>query len=224
MNDQGLLKKWDRKGLYPAAPSRTLSDHIADRIVEAIAARQIVSGQRLIETELAEAMHVSRVPVRAALQSLESQGIATAAPRRGLQAGSFDDAWARQLRDTRIALERLAAPLAAARISQDPLLAMRLESEIALLAVAQDDWLAVNKADIAFHTAIFDLAQSPLLLTLWQAIARHVLILFSIESDENPNFETVLDDHRAYLDHLRAGQEEQMHCFIAKHITARRAS
>jgi hypothetical protein len=39
--------------------STTLADQVADRIVDAIIAREFVSGTRLIETELATARHVS---------------------------------------------------------------------------------------------------------------------------------------------------------------------
>lgn len=76
----------------------------------------------------------------------------------------------------------------------------------------------MNKADIAFHTAVYDLAQSPLFWTLWGAISRHVLILFSIEVNRDPNFKAVLEEHRTYLKLMLAGDVPELDREIALHI------
>lgn len=55
--------------------SPTLADLVADRIVN--------SGDRLIEVEMAHGLHVSRMPVREALQLLECQGIIVPLASRG---------------------------------------------------------------------------------------------------------------------------------------------
>eukprot|EP01036_Dinobryon_divergens_P010494 gene10494-14058_t len=57
-----------------------------------------------IETELAAALQVSRVPIREAMRILESQGIIVATPRRGMRVATLDDAWARQLHQVRVAI------------------------------------------------------------------------------------------------------------------------
>ncbi len=88
----------DQAALAPLS-SATLADQVADRIVEAIAGRRLASEARLIETELAAALHVSRVPVREAIRILTSQGIVVANPRRGVRVATFDAAWARRLHD-----------------------------------------------------------------------------------------------------------------------------
>lgn len=94
------LKMMEAGGLSPLS-SVTLSERIADRIVDAIAQGQIAAGQRLIETELAEALDVSRVPVREAMRIFSSQGIIVPAPKRGMQVAAFTDIWANQLRDVK---------------------------------------------------------------------------------------------------------------------------
>ena len=86
-----------------------MADQVAHRIVEAVASRRLASGERLIETELATALHVSRVPIREAIRTLASQGIVVANPRRGARVATFDAGWARQLHAARVAIERLGA-------------------------------------------------------------------------------------------------------------------
>ena len=53
----------------------SLSESVADSIAEAIATRVIQPGERLVETNLAEKLGVSRVPIREALKVLHAQGL-----------------------------------------------------------------------------------------------------------------------------------------------------
>lgn len=209
--------------LFAPLSAQTLSEQVAERLVDAIATRQLTPGQRLIETELSESLRVSRVPVREALRQLEHQGIVVAAPRRGLMVGPFDAAWAAQLWEVRVPLERQAAALAAPHFATNPQLVARLNACIGDLEGARADWLAVNKADVAFHDVVFEVAGSALLLSLWRAIARHVLVHFAIESNRNPDFGVVLDDHRLYRDLLQSNDQSQLHNETARHIAGFRA-
>jgi len=198
--------------------SSTLSEQVADRLVEAIARRELQSGQRLIETELAAALQVSRVPIREAMRILESQGIIVASPRRGMRVATLDEAWARQLHAVRAAIERIAAHLAATQIRAEPALAGRLQRCIDAIVQSRGNWLSTNKADIGFHTTIFELADSALLWTLWNAIARHILIIFSIETNRDPDFARVIEEHRVYLKVLQTGSEDDISAEVERHV------
>lgn len=199
--------------------SATLADQVADRIVDAIASRRLGSGERLIETELASALHVSRVPIREAIRILTGQGIAIANPRRGARVVTLDTAWARQLHDARVAIERLGAHLAAEILKNDPAALARLEACVAVIERSRGNWLAVNRADIDFHTTMFAIAGSPLIRTLWNAISRHVLIMFSIETYRDTDFDRVVEEHRVYIDTLLhqdpAGIDEEIDRHVA---------
>jgi DNA-binding GntR family transcriptional regulator len=196
----------------------TLAEQVADSIVEAIASRRLASGERLIETELAEALTVSRVPVREAIRILTSQGIIVSYPRRGVRVAEFDAAWARQLHDARVAIERLGAHLAASAMRADNGMVARLQGCIDEIVRARGDRLATNRADIAFHTTLFEIAASPLMLTLWHAISRHVLILFSIETYRDIDFDRIVEEHRTYLDMLLHGTPAGIDEEVDQHV------
>lgn len=204
----------------PFAPlsGATLADQVADTIVEGIAARRLVSGERLIETELAVALGVSRVPIREAIRILTSQGIIIANPRRGVRVADFDAPWALQLHDARVAIERLGAHIAARIIREDETALLRLEACVSAIEQARGSWLSVNRADIVFHTTMFEIAASPLMLTLWHAISRHVLIMFSIETYRDADFDRVVKEHRVYVDTLMTGTTEAIDREIDRHV------
>jgi DNA-binding GntR family transcriptional regulator len=212
----------------PLTPLATnvLADQIADRIVEAIALRRLASGERLVETDLAQALGVSRVPIREATRILASQGVVVPTPRRGMRVATFDRAWAVQLHDARVAIERLAAHTLAARLKSNPELVVHLRNAIERIEreveYPRDGWLAINRADIAFHGTVFDLAGSPLLSTLWSAISRHVLIMFAIETYRDSEFRRVAAEHHTYLEAVLSGNKDIIDEEIERHVAGAR--
>jgi DNA-binding GntR family transcriptional regulator len=213
--------QYSQLDFVPLSPL-TLADQVADRIVEGIAARTLSSGERLIEAELATALHVSRVPIREAIRILTSQGIVVATPRRGARVATFDAAWATQLHAARVAIERLGARITSEIIKRDTAARSRLEACVTAIERSRGDWLAVNQADIAFHAAVFDIAGSPLMRTLWNAISRHVLIMFSIETYRDVDFDRVVAEHRVYIDSLLHEKPSGIDEEIDRHVAGLR--
>ncbi len=211
----------------PLAPLRAglLADQVADHIVEAIARRRLVSGQKLIEVELADALGVSRVPVREATRILASQGIVVPTPRRGMRVANFDRAWGTQLHDARVAIERLAARIVAQKLKTNGELLKLLLERVAEIEREvrnpRQGWFSINQADIAFHAAIFEIAGSPLLSTLWSAIARHVLIMFAIETYRDTEFERIAAEHHTYVEALQSGNPDLLDKEIEDHVAGK---
>ncbi len=61
-----------------------LRNQVAEQLREAMMSGLLPPGQRLNERELCEQMGVSRTSIREALRSLESQGLVTSVPHRGV--------------------------------------------------------------------------------------------------------------------------------------------
>ena len=80
---------------------------------ESVCTGDLAPGERLIQSELAERLGVSRLPVHEALQQLRQEGFATETGRRGLVVSPLDPAFLLQLFELRAALDRTAARSAA---------------------------------------------------------------------------------------------------------------
>lgn len=61
----------------------TLLERVVSRLREAILKREFQPGERLVQEELAEAMGVSRMPIREALRQLEKEGLVTLEAHKG---------------------------------------------------------------------------------------------------------------------------------------------
>jgi DNA-binding GntR family transcriptional regulator len=200
--------------------SPSLAEQAADAIVTGVSAGALKPGQRLVETELAGLLKMSRVPLREALKILEAQGIVESIPHRGTRIAMFDDARVNQVCEVRIALERIALTYAAPIYMAEPELLARLDQIIAAMARAADrlEWLEISKADLEFHREICRASGNSIVETLWEALARHVFIVFGHEIRDERDAPIMAPQHRRLRNLLAAGDVATLHTEIERHI------
>ena len=83
-------------------------EQVADQIREAIKSGKLKPGDRLIETELANGMQISRSAIREAMRYLEKEGLVTTTPFKGAHITKFTEKDLEDLYNLRTALEELA--------------------------------------------------------------------------------------------------------------------
>ena len=176
---------------------RSAGEHIADRIVTAIALGEFVPGQRLpTERDLASMLSVSRTTVREAVQRLAALGYVEV--RRGRNGGAFvlqgwgPDAaemirrtllpgWDRieRLFDFRQLIEPLIARTAAERRTDDDV--ARIRETLDAYREAGTDREASRAADESLHAAIALATQNPYLANLSASIRSEISLGFGAE-------------------------------------------
>jgi DNA-binding FadR family transcriptional regulator len=166
----------------PNSPA-DLSAQIAGAIRDAIVGGHLIVDERLpSEAELADHFAVSRPTVREALKRLAAQSLIRT--QRGASGGAFvnhlnyPDAYSQQITtstlllsmnavsfetacEARYAMERACAPLSAQRRSADHLATMRAEIHRQSQPGLTDE--AFCASDVAFHRALVDGADNPVL-------------------------------------------------------------
>jgi DNA-binding GntR family transcriptional regulator len=212
----------------PASPSvgltvisaRSLSDQIADAIVEGVAVGALAPGQRLVEIDLARRLSVSRIPLREALKILEAQGILERTPRRGTRLVDLDDGSIDRVCEARAALETIAARHAMANFQLDRRRSEPLERVLQTLerAVRDGDWPAANTADLAFHREICRASNNDIVTILWEALARHVRMIFGREILGEKEQTQIVQQHRDLFGFLLAGNPALLAETIEGHI------
>ena len=204
----------------PAMTRAGLAEQIADSIVEGIATDVFAPGDRLVEMDICARLDVSRIPVREALKILEAQGVAVPVPRRGYRVARLDNEHVAQIHEVRLSLELIAARDAARRLQAEPELADGLERITAQMAqrAERNDWSGPNAIDIAFHREMCRVSGNRIVQTLWEAIARHIRIVFgrSVDADNDPVF--LHREHRTLCDVLKAGDPEAVVAEIRRHL------
>lgn len=192
---RGGLSGLDRPKRY------SLAESIADTVAGAIASGQLSAGERVVELALAEQLGVSRVPVREALKVLHAQGIITGGSHRGYRVASFDENTANNVFEVRLMLEKILLRDAIRRIrageadldgAREALKGMQMAARI-------EDRAASLAADLDFHRAISQASGNEIAETLWETLARHVLIIFSRKEYRDDDLESIVAQHTDYL-------------------------
>lgn len=204
----------------PLVRLRNLPEQVADAIVDGIASGALKPGQRLVETELAQQLNVSRVPLRESLKMLDAQGILDHAPHRGMRVADFDEAKIDHICEARVALERIALRDAMRAYRKEPARLARLDAIVAGMeqAAAALDWIAVSKADLAFHREICSASGNDVAITLWETLARHVLIVFGREIRSERDAAAIGPAHRRLRDMLLTADLAALEVEIERHI------
>lgn len=215
---QGL----ERQRQVEPIQSMTLVEQVADQLVLGIATGAITRGKRVIESDLAQDFGISRIPLREAMSVLETQGILISEPRRGRRVAAFDDAQMHEIVHARLPLEREAVKLASRvyrRSSEETAKLDRCLRDIERAASGQFDPTLVNQCDVAMHTEIYRASGNRYLQQMWGAIAKHVLIAFSVDQifhRLSPDDNVV--QHQHLRDMLLFATEEYLDREVVAHI------
>ncbi|MDD3411992.1 MAG: GntR family transcriptional regulator, partial [Eubacteriales bacterium] len=73
----------------PTVQSKPIRDIAYETLKHAIITGQIPAGARIVETEYADRLHISRTPLREALRKLERDGLVEYMLRRGVVVRAF---------------------------------------------------------------------------------------------------------------------------------------
>lgn len=174
-----------------------------ERLHEAIREGAIEPGQRLMETEVAAWLRISRTPVREAMRKLLAEGLLEHAASGGLAVTLYDLRAIGEFYATRERLEGVAAALAAqhADATELRILPAMLEAMRALPA----DPRAHARENQAFHEQIYRAAHNRFLLKSLQALLNFVPLL----------------GRTTYHDQNRIEEAEREHAEIVAAIIAR---
>ena len=140
----------------------SLGEEAADKLRAMILTERYPPGEQLPEIEVAEALGISRTPLRDALRILVSEGlVAHRGTRRTFYVAdpTLDDL-ADDLAVIGV-LEGLAGELACSRASDDELCAIADLNDRMAAASQPLDPLALFNVDMAFHQAIVEAARNP---------------------------------------------------------------
>ncbi len=170
-------------------------------ILEAIDVGIYRPGDRLVESELAERLGVSRTPVREALQRLETQSV-LARDGRSLIVASLDHNELAELYVVRTELEGLAARLAAQHATDEEISVLRemVAEDRALLA----DPAALSRANRRFHKQIHLASHNRFLVQQLDLVHRHMALLATTSLAVEGRGAGALAEHDAIVDAIGA--------------------
>ncbi|WP_288529645.1 GntR family transcriptional regulator [uncultured Secundilactobacillus sp.] len=146
---------------------RQIRDWIIDGTLE--------PNEKLAETSLAQAVGISRTPVREALLKLNEVGFVILATGKMTQVAPLDVSEAANLFLTMSSLEGIAAAQAVGQLKAADLDRLTKRQAAYEKAVAGGHWQQIFKADRAFHEVILQVADNPYVTQFSNQLYGHIL-------------------------------------------------
>ena len=138
----------------PMTESRPIREIAYDVLKKAIITGEIPAGERIVETEYADRLHISRTPLREALRKLERDGLVEYVMRRGVVVHAFTTEDVDQIYTIRNSLEMLTLPYIIENATAEDIAALREKLAAMDALIARDDIEGLSPLARDFHTCL----------------------------------------------------------------------
>ncbi|MEJ8849886.1 GntR family transcriptional regulator [Variovorax rhizosphaerae] len=165
----------------PSPAARTLAERMAEQVRQKITQGEFLPGQRLSEQTLSESLGISRNTLREVFRMLTKDGLVKHAPNRGVFVAIPSIASIIDIYRVRRLIECQALSQAYPRHPARK--KMREAVETQLQCRTSGDWVGVGTANMAFHMAIVELADSERLTQMFAPVLAELRLAFGFLRD-----------------------------------------
>jgi DNA-binding GntR family transcriptional regulator len=208
--------------LRPGDLHRPLQSVVYEEIRGMILRGELLPGTRLVEDRLAERLGVSRNPVREALRVLAAEGFVEVLPRRGAAVATLGADEAEELFDVRMALESLAARLAARRVDSATRRSLEHILHAAEAAASSGDQDSLVSLNARFHEAVVELSGNTYLRMVAAPVLQRARWLYQQSLPVRAAHSWT--EHVALARAILSGDEVAAEAHATTHVAAARAA
>jgi len=221
---------------FDSVKSISISDTVAEEIERNILAGKLLAGNKLPpERELADQFNVSRPSIREAINKLQAKGMVRKVPGGGnyivdnmgssfadplLELMSQDESASFDILELRFAVESLSAYFAAKRATKAQKDKILLKFEILDKAHEEGQSEKEAAADVAFHLAIAEASNNPVLVHLMRNLLNvlQTSIISYLNAANEESHESLPIEHRDIMESIIAGDSSLARECMRKHI------
>ena len=200
----------------PAASALSLGERVAEQLRRQITQGEFAPGQRLSEQALSDDLAISRNTLREVFRVLTKDGLLKHVPNRGVFVAVPSIASIIDIYRVRRLIECQA--LAQAYPRHPAKKRMRDAFGEAMRCRAGDDWPGVGTANMAFHMAVVELADSERLNLLFAQVLAELRLAFGMLQDAEFLHAPFVDRNLAILELAEAGNFEKAAAMLSDYL------
>ncbi len=200
--------------------NKTLKQQAYEEIQRAIYSNVLLPGEPLTEENLAARLQISRTPIRAALQQLEYDKLATRDATGHYFVSHIGDKDIRDMTMIRLALEPLAIENAELPVSAEYIQQLRdiYDTQLKITSVKKIDLYEYALSDCHFHMKLAELSDNNILKetmrTIQSTMMRYNILSGTFGTHTSPS----LEEHKAIIDHLENNEKQEAIDSLVHHI------
>jgi DNA-binding GntR family transcriptional regulator len=202
-----------------ALPERTsLGQNVYESLKRAIVRGDLIPESRLVETRVADALGISRTPVREAIHKLERESLLRKNPAGGFFVAGLTRADIEETFGIRSVLESYAARLAAVNHREEDLAPLDEKIREYQKCLDKEETKALLRINTEFHDLLYALSRSPRLIRmindLKDQIYRFRQVILKVEKMARASNH----DHRLMLKYIRKRDADRVERLVKEHI------
>ena len=205
----------------PASPAKKmlLKDTAYQKLKESILSGQFPPGSFLAERQLTGLLGMSKTPIRAALEHLESEGLVSVSPQQGIVVRDISPREIYDVFDIRYALEPHVARSLGARHAEDDIARLREHLAVQEVVYAQNKVLDATRLDREFHMMLCELHGNREIIKVmdqvWDKLFREVV---RILGQKQGRMQASITEHRAIVEAIASASGEAAQAKMLDHI------
>ncbi|MCI1223020.1 MAG: GntR family transcriptional regulator [Bifidobacterium subtile] len=198
---------------------KTTRDRVAEQITELIVTGALPAGARLTEMGLAERLGVSRVPIREAILILQGDQWIDVESLRGARVHVPQPHEIYDIFRVRIALEGMAASLAAERCDESGAHALKEAVARGTRAYRDGEYGLTSDINEEIHAMIARMSGNAVLEKMIGPLEMKTRMYFTAKFT-TPRGRVSWDEHAAIADHIARHQAEEAEELMCAHVSA----
>jgi len=197
---------------------RSIANAVYGTLRKAIFDGELRSGERLVESQIAQRLNISRAPIREALHRLQQAGLVEHRPRRGWFVIGLTPDDLGDLYHIRAYIEGLAARRLAAEAPSEILHELQALITRMISAADREDLEALTAYDVQFHEAIIRSGGSGQLERIWRLLRPEDWTAMSVLKVNDMAHPEIAKRHQFVLDALSSGDPDWAETVVRRHI------
>lgn len=198
----------------------SLGEQIAAELRRLIVKGVLSPGTHIKEAQIAESLHISRAPVREAINQLLSEQILERQPYKGVFVYiPTDEDW-EQLFDARFVIESHA--IDELTRSQDKNVLKKMSGLIKKIQQESRrkncDWVRLMEADLSFHESLCTGCKNRFLLDMWKNILLKQRIIFMMDCTNGGRINIIAEEHVQIFQTICDGDASLAKKLLKEHI------
>jgi len=201
-----------------ADTKRSNAQRLRDSLEDDIINGRRAPGERLDPEALGQEFNVSRTPVREAFQQLVASGLVTVSPKKGTFVAKVGIDQLIEMFEVMAELEGMCGRLAARRISEPELAALKAahkRCEAAALAGDTDEYYYENEA---FHDCIYTASHNTFLASEARQLKQRLKPYRRLQLQVRQRMHNALHEHQTIVDAIEQGDAAQAQQALCDHV------
>ena len=202
----------------PMMESRPIREIAYEVLKHAIVTGEIPAGERIVETDYAERLHISRTPLREALRKLERDGLVEYVLRRGVVVRAFTIEDVDEIYTIRNALEILTLPAIIERATPEHIAALRAKLHEMDKVMATDDIEKLSPMARAFHSEMTRISGKNRILRVIESQDEFINRFSAMAIRQEDRRVQAHEEHYKLVEYIEKRDLEHLEALTRKHI------